>query len=60
MSDRAGWLSISAFARKYGVHRHTVAKWLRERLLETYRAKSVIRIRDLKPDDHRPVDNCRN
>lgn len=48
------WLSKSHYATKYGVARHTVYKWLRSGLLETYTVGELTRIKDLPPDQHRP------
>lgn len=43
------WITVSLFARKYGIDRRTVYKWLDMELLETYRIGAVTRVRDLKP-----------
>ena len=55
------WLSISAFARAYGVDRGTVYKWLKSELLDTYRVGKLERIRNLTPDQHQGhviVERC--
>lgn len=44
-----GWLSISAYARYYGVSRHTVWKWLQGGLLELYRVGRCVRVRHQPP-----------
>jgi hypothetical protein len=49
------WLSISDYARRYGVDRATVYKWLRADILLIYRVKTLVRIRNLPPDQHRPL-----
>lgn len=46
---RREWLSVSAYARKYGVDRNTVYKWEALGLLELYRVGAVVRIKDQKP-----------
>lgn len=46
------WISISAFARKYGVDRSIVYKWLRAQVLDTYEVGTLLRIRNLPPDQH--------
>lgn len=44
------WLSVSAYARVWGVSRRTVYKWLDEGLLDSYTAPpSVIRIKNTPP-----------
>jgi len=57
----ADWVSISEYARRYGVDRSTVRKWLSvpavetpqrslsNGILEFYRAPAVIRIRNVPP-----------
>lgn len=52
--DQPDWLSISAFARKYGIDRTTVYKWLSCELLLTYRVGNLLRVRNLPPDQHAP------
>lgn len=51
--NRAVWLSISAYARQYGVHRNTVAKWLESDALITYRFGRVVRVRNVPPANPR-------
>lgn len=46
------WLSISAYARAYGIDRVTVYKWLDAKLLETYRQGGCRRIKNVRPDQH--------
>jgi len=50
------WLSLSAYARTYGLSRHTVYRLLEEHALETYRIFKVVRIRNLPPPAHQPTD----
>jgi len=57
MDDRqtqSAYVSISTFARIYGIDRGTVYKWLRAHMLETYKLGKVLRIRNLAPDQHHP------
>lgn len=49
MRGSTDWLSITAYARIYGVHRNTVQKWLSSHLLVCYRVGRVIRIKDQPP-----------
>jgi hypothetical protein len=57
MKERAtnAYLSVGAFARRYGLTRHTVYKLLDQRALETWRAFGLIRIKNLPPDAHQPT-----
>jgi len=48
----AEWLSVTAYARVHGVSRRTVQKWLRAAILKTYRVGTLIRIRNIPPDEH--------
>ncbi len=48
------WLSVSDYARVYGVDRGVVYKWLRAEILEVYRVERILRIRNIPPDGHRP------
>lgn len=60
-ADDAPWLSISAFARRYGVDRGTVHKWLNQKLLDHYRVGLIVRVKNIPPDQHcqpAPVDKC--
>lgn len=50
----AVWISISAYARAWGLTRNTVYKLLENESLETYRVLKVVRIKNLRPDAHRP------
>lgn len=47
------WLSISAYARAYGIDRGTVYKFLEANLLIYYRVERLIRIKD-QPPQHKP------
>lgn len=44
------WVSISAYARLYGVHRNTAAKMVKEGTLKVWRAGKTVRIRNVPPD----------
>jgi excisionase family DNA binding protein len=46
------WVTVSAFARKMGVDRGTVYKWLEAGILDTYRVGLLLRIRNIPPDEH--------
>ena len=48
----AAWVSISEYARLYGLTRNTVYKLLENQSLETYRVLKVVRIRNTRPDQH--------
>ena len=52
------WLSVSEYARAYGVDRSTVYKFMDAGLLDYYRVQIpgmlVVRIRNLPPDRHLP------
>ena len=43
------WLSISAYARVWGIDRATVYKWLAAGLLDHYRVGRCIRVKDQQP-----------
>lgn len=43
------WISISQYARIYGVSRPTVYKWLRAGLLETWRVRRCVRVKNQEP-----------
>ena len=45
----ASWVSISQYARLYGLTRNTVYKLLGNRSLETYRVLKIVRIRNVPP-----------
>lgn len=49
------WLSVTLYAEKYGVDRNTVYKWLKAGLLVSYRVESLVRIRNLQPNQHRAL-----
>ena len=55
------WLSISAYARAWGLGRSTVLKMVKAGALEMYRLKrphvDVVRIRNVGPNDHRPLES---
>ena len=46
------WVSVTKFARKYGVDRGTVYKWLDNGVLKSYKQGGVRRILDIRPDLH--------
>ena len=62
MSTADPWLSISDYARAYGVDRSTVYKFLDAGLLETYRVRLegilVVRIRNVPPDRQAPSSSA--
>jgi hypothetical protein len=43
----AEWITIAAYAVRYGVNRHIVYKWLAAHLLDIYEVGSLLRIRNL-------------
>ena len=45
----AVWVSLSTYARIYGVHRNTVAKWVKLELLECYRLGHTVRVKHEPP-----------
>lgn len=45
----AEWVSITVYAKKHGVSRVTVYKWLSLKLLDTYQAGRVVRIFNKPP-----------
>lgn len=47
----ADWLSVTDYARVHGVSRRTVQKWLRANILLIYKVGTLIRIRNLPPND---------
>lgn len=50
--DSCQWVSVSEYARIYGVDRATVYKWLKHGgILETYRVGSLRRVRHVPPKD---------
>lgn len=49
MSPDTLWVSISAYARIYGIDRSTVYKWLDSGLLTTYRVGKCIRVKHQPP-----------
>lgn len=52
-APRAEWVTVTAYAHRFGISRATVYKWLDAKLLETYRLRHVLRVRNLPPDQHR-------
>lgn len=50
---RAEWLSTVAYGRIYGVDSRTVRKWVEAGLLQTYRVKKTIRVRNEPPQEPR-------
>lgn len=50
----SAWVSISDYARTYGLSRSTVYLLLKRGALEHYRVLSVVRIKDAPPDRHQP------
>jgi hypothetical protein len=60
--EQPDWISVTRFAARYGVDRGTVYKWLGMQLLDIYRVGSLVRIRNLPPDQHRSggrtQENC--
>lgn len=45
------WLTVTAYARIYGVSRGVVYKWLRADLLEIFRVGALLRVRNQPPKD---------
>lgn len=43
------WITVTAYAQAYGVCRHTVYKWIREGLLDTYQVGKVRRLKKMPP-----------
>lgn len=52
MTTPPAYLSIASYARTYGISRHTVYKWLDSGLLQTYRVDTLVRIKNLPPNEH--------
>lgn len=50
-AESSRWISISQYARLYGVSRPTVYKWLKAGLLETWKAGRCVRVLNRKPRD---------
>lgn len=46
------WISVPAYAAKYGADASTVHKWLKADVLIHYRVGTLIRVRDLPPNVH--------
>lgn len=47
----AQYLTVRAYALKYGITTRTVRKWVNNQAVEFYRkGKRVLRVRDLRPD----------
>ncbi len=62
-SKPSEWVSISQYARIYGIGRPTVYKWLRGGVLEHYKVDWCVRIRNLPPSQQKksilpPVAGC--
>jgi excisionase family DNA binding protein len=47
--EPARWISISQYARLYGVSRPTVYKWLKAGLLETWKVGQCVRVLNRRP-----------
>jgi len=47
----ATWVSISAYARIHGLHRNTVAKWVKLEAVEYWRKGKVVRVKNEPPQD---------
>lgn len=52
------WVSISDYARIYGIDRATVYKWLRADLLVVYQVGTLRRLRNLPPQARERVEGC--
>lgn len=48
----AEWVSATIYAQRYGIDRKTVRKWLRAQILRTYQVGTLLRIRNLPPNEH--------
>ena len=48
------WVSIQQYAEHYGLHRHTVAKWIEAGLLIAWKAKRTVRVKRQPPFAKRP------
>lgn len=47
----AAWVSISEYARLWGVNRNTVAKWVKLEAIEHYRKGAIVRVKNQSPTD---------
>jgi hypothetical protein len=45
------WVSTVAYGRIYGIDARTVRKWVDAGLLQTYRVKQTIRVRNVPPQE---------
>lgn len=45
----AAWVSISAYARTHGVHRNTVAKWVKLGVLDFWKQGKIVRVKNQPP-----------
>lgn len=48
----AAWVSISQYARLYGLTRNTVYKLIEQQRLESYRVLRIVRVKNVSPDQH--------
>lgn len=46
---RAEWVSIKHYAELNDIHRNTVTKWIAAGLLSVYRAKRIVRVKNVPP-----------
>lgn len=51
----AEYVTVTEFARRYGVGRDTVHKWIGAGILRFYRVETVVRVRNLPPDQHKAL-----
>lgn len=49
----AAWVSISEYARNYGLSRSMIYTLIENGKLENYRIDNVVRVRNVRPDQHR-------
>lgn len=47
----SAWVSISDYARTYGIHRNTAAKWVKLGAVECYRKGHTIRVKNQPPTE---------
>lgn len=52
--SKPDWVSIKEYAGIYGVHRHTVAKWIEAGLVIAWKTGKTVRIKRQPPFDKRP------
>lgn len=43
------WISITRYAQKYGIARHTLYKWMDAGIVEFFRVERCVRLRDRPP-----------